>query len=634
MLDIETFDQLAGGQSFFKAIGHPLAAQKVPPLMDALKAQGPVAVYDPQGWLTPFCQIHPLTNIDVTDVYVQRFEDIGQNRLGHVTQPVTQILETSPKTLFIVSFDEELLTSHLTTFLPRDCRVFSLKDLKLPPEMLTNTRTYLDPLNFATNFAFFRDEDNLHTRLATANYWTSYSGKPARVWCHLLDTQGLPLVTWDEHLTHPGASFVLDSKEIRKRFGLDAFCGQLFLHVVGAAGHDIVKYGLDIYSDDGRVLSCTHDANAWPAQYYAGLPAPTKDEDVILWVQNSHPCPIPGGAIKINLMGREETAVTLDQEVAPFATLPVSLKHLMPGVHWPAQLEILAGKHFVRPRYEVIRAQTRRIAHANVERTNLTNDTKLKDLAPLFGKGFLLPAPILPWDRWQSEVLPTPMARSQQTLPVTLLVYGADGHEMGEYRFGCLKRSDSVALIVNDVIKNVPDIARKGYGHMELVYDFEAGYEVDGWLHALFRYESNDHQTESSFGAHIYNTALTYKTQPHSYRGAPPGLTTRLFLPTGATGTQAVCHLIYPVSTSWHPLSNTDLILHNAAGEALALEKILIPCGGSRFWTLSDIFSQKEIQKAGENAYVIIRDTTCRLFGYHGLQNTQGRLCLDHMFGF
>ena len=634
MLHIETFDQLAGGQSFFKAIGHPLAAQKVPHLMDALKAQGPVALYDPQGWLTPFCQIHPLTSVNITDVYVQRFEDIGQSRLGHITKPVTQILETPPKALFIVSFDQDLLTSHLATLLPKDCQIFSLKSLKLAPEMLTNARAYLDPLNFATNFAFFRDEDNLHTRLATANYWTSYSGKPARIWCHLLDTQGMPIVTWEESLTHPGASFVLDSKEIRKRFSLDAFCGQLFLHVVGAAGHDIVKYGLDIYSDDGQILSCTHDANAWPADYYAGLPAPTKDEDVILWVQNSHPCPIPAGAVKINLMGREETAVAITQEVAPFATLPVSIKQLMPGVHWPAQLEILAGKHFVRPRYEVIRAQIRRIAHANVERTNLTNDKKLKDLAPLFGKGFILPAPILPWDKWQSEVLPTPMARTQQTLPVALLVYGADGQEMGEYRFGCLKRSDSVALIVNDVIKNVPDEAGKGYGHMELVYDFESGHEVDGWLHALFRYESTDHQTESSFGAHIYNTALTYKTQPHSYRGAPPGLTTRLFLPTGAKGTKALCHLIYPASTSWHPLSDTDLILHNAAGEALAVEKLHIPCGGSRFWTLSDIFSQKEIQKAGENAYVIIRDTTCRLFGYHGLQNTQGRLCLDHMFGF
>ena len=29
--------------------------------------------------------------------------------------------------------------------------------MRLPAERLTNRRVYLDPLNFATNFAFFRD---------------------------------------------------------------------------------------------------------------------------------------------------------------------------------------------------------------------------------------------------------------------------------------------------------------------------------------------------------------------------------------------------------------------------------------------------------------------------------------------
>ena len=61
------------------------------------------------------------------------------------------------------------------------------------------------------------------------------------------------------------------------------------MHVVGAAGHDVVKYALDTYGDADDVLSCTHDANSWPADRYAGLPAPAGDEEVVLWVQNSHP---------------------------------------------------------------------------------------------------------------------------------------------------------------------------------------------------------------------------------------------------------------------------------------------------------------------------------------------------------
>ena len=36
----------------------------------------------------------------------------------------------------------------------------------------------------------------------------------------------------------------------------------------------------------------------------------------------------------------------------------------------------------------------------------------------------------------------------------------------------------------------------------------------------------------------------------------------------------------------------------------------------------------------GGTGYVIIRDTTCRLFGFHGLVNGDKSFCLDHMFGF
>jgi hypothetical protein len=46
------------------------------------------------------------------------------------------------------------------------------------------------------------------------------------------------------------------------------------------------------------------------------------------------------------------------------------------------------------------------------------------------------------------------------------------------------------------------------------------------------------------------------------------------------------------------------------------------------------MFDAGERQAAGRGAYVIIRDTTCRLFGYHGLLNGNGAFSLDHMFGF
>jgi hypothetical protein len=37
---------------------------------------------------------------------------------------------------------------------------------------------------------------------------------------------------------------------------------------------------------------------------------------------------------------------------------------------------------------------------------------------------------------------------------------------------------------------------------------------------------------------------------------------------------------------------------------------------------------------AGDGGYVLVRDTTCRLFGYHGLVHGDRAFSLDHMFGF
>ena len=190
----------------------------------------------------------------------------------------------------------------------------------------------------------------------------------------------------------PGG-YVLDSREVRERFGLGPFIGQLFLHAVGVAGHDVVKYALDTYAtDNGVSLSCTHDANAWPSARFAGLPAPRADERVILWVQNSHAVPIPAGTLALDRMGAD-TPVRLQQDIPPFATMALDVGELMPGLYWPAQIEFHAGRHVVRPRYEVVRGTATRIAHVNVERADLQPDPGIKDLPPEMGRGFLLPVP-------------------------------------------------------------------------------------------------------------------------------------------------------------------------------------------------------------------------------------------------
>src|SRR5665213_2146048 len=143
-----------------------------------------------------------------------------------------------------------------------------------------------------------------------------------------------------------------------------------------------------------------------------------------------------------------------------------------------------------------------------------------------------------------------------------------------------------------------------------------------------------DMRAEAGLGAHVFNTVLTYKDEPQSYAGRPPGLSTRLFLRLGLAPSDTICHLIFPASTPWHAKSQTDLILHDRAGAEIARERIGIACSGSRFFRYHEVFDEKTRARAGEQPYVVVRDQTCRLFGYHGLLRRDGAFSLDHMFGF
>jgi hypothetical protein len=275
-----------------------------------------------------------------------------------------------------------------------------------------------------------------------------------------------------------------------------------------------------------------------------------------------------------------------------------------------------------------------RIAHANVERNDLVSDPAIPTLAPLMGKGYVLPAPLFPTAQWRNWVLPTPMSTAQQDLPLAAKIYDAQGQEVAAHFFGCMPRDNCSLLDVNALLTAAGKTL--DYGHIELFYDFRDGGHADGWIHGIFRYldTASGHTAETSFGGHIYNTLLTYKNEPQSYAGSPPGLSTRLFLRLGDSSVESFCHLIYAASTPWHAHSTTSLELFNGLGQPIASRVVNIPCSGSLHWRYSQIFNQAERQAAGNGAYVIIRDQTCRLFGYHGLIRDGIAVAMDHMFGF
>jgi len=625
MLDIKTFDARQGGNVQYKAFAHPLAAEAIARL--AARMRGRLAVYDPDGVADALFALHPEMP-PPAEIYVHDTERLGIVHAGCRALALTDLPQTAADTLLVASFDAGRLRARIAPLLPRGIDLVTLDEARLPPAMLTNPARYLDRLNFATNFAFFRDAGGLSTRLVTANYWAAYGASAVRLWLRLFGADGGVLAEWEEPLPSGPGGVAIDSAVVRARFGLPEFCGQLFIHAIGVAGHDVVKYALDTYGTGGEPsLSVTHDANAWPSDRYAGLPAPRADERVLLWIQNSHAAPIPAGAITLDRMGAE-APVTLDRAVPAFASIAVDVATMLPGLAWPAQIELRAGRHLVRPRYEIVQRGRTRIAHINVERADLVPDGGIPALSNLLGRGFLLPFPVLPRSRFSTVVQPTPMAESQIDLPLRIDVFDPSGRRVAERFLGRLPRNHDLAL-------DLAELDAEG-GHAELVYDFRDGGGADGWMHALIRYQdrASGHVAETSFGAHIFNTLMTYRDEPQSYNGPPPGLTTRLFLKLGHAGARSFASLIYPASAAWAPLSSTTLILHDAAGEAIAQAPLAIACSGSAMVRPHEVFGDALIQSAGACGYVLIRDATCRLFGYHGQMNQQGGFSLDHMFGF
>ncbi len=628
MLDIETFDNLRGGNVVYKALSHPVAAAA---LRQLAAAAGRVAICDLDGIAGPLLALCP--QFDVEGVYVQDTLAVGKVRGGHAARALTELAAAPVRSVLLAAFDAGRVAARLKAVAPAGAEVLTLDAAKLPAALITNQARYLDAMNFATNFVFFRDDDHLATRLTTANYWSGYGASGVRFFHRLYDEAGVVLAEWQETGPERSGGYVVDSGAVRRRFGLPPFVGQLFIHAIGIVGHEVVKYALDTYAtDNGASLSCTHDANAWPSDRFAGLPAPRPDEQVTLWLQNSHAVPIPAGAIMLDRMGAERP-VAVEAEIPAFASRPVDVGQLLPGVHWPAQIELRAGRHVVRPRYEVTRHDRTRIAHINVERADLRPDPGIKALPAALGRGYLLPFPILPRHSYRTIVQPTPMAETEQDLPLRLDVFGEDGSKQAEKFLGLLPRGHDLALDLDDVLGGE---ALTAGGHAELVYDFRDGGEANGWLHALFRYEhrQSGHAAESSFGAHMFNTIMTYKGEPQSYNGPPPGLSTRLFLKLGFGGRQSFCVLIYPASARWLPQSSTMLELYDAAGAKLAEAELRISCCGSATVWPVRYFSAEQLRGADEGGYVLIRDMTCRLFGFHGMDDGAGGFSFDHMFGF
>ena len=76
----------------------------------------------------------------------------------------------------------------------------------------------------------------------------SYGAADVRLWLRLFVRRMARSWRPGEQILPAGpGGFSIDSRQVRERFGLAPFTGQLFIHAIGVAGHDVVKYAMDTY---------------------------------------------------------------------------------------------------------------------------------------------------------------------------------------------------------------------------------------------------------------------------------------------------------------------------------------------------------------------------------------------------
>src|SRR5690242_9408365 len=90
-LRIDTFDNVRGGNTLYKALAHPLAAAPGRALVATLARNGPVAIVDPHGAAEGFAELFGLDGVDLAGVYVQDIGRVGTTVLGRTAEPVTAL---------------------------------------------------------------------------------------------------------------------------------------------------------------------------------------------------------------------------------------------------------------------------------------------------------------------------------------------------------------------------------------------------------------------------------------------------------------------------------------------------------------------------------------------------------------
>ena len=128
---LRTFDNQTGRNVFYRAAIHPMTAPLTAGMIQSVAKADSVAVYDPAGYFTDLAAMHDLGGWKVDCVYVQRIEEVGQDRAGFAARPLTEIAESPASLIFVADFDGERLLTRLGPYRPKVERSESLDAIRL-----------------------------------------------------------------------------------------------------------------------------------------------------------------------------------------------------------------------------------------------------------------------------------------------------------------------------------------------------------------------------------------------------------------------------------------------------------------------------------------------------------------------
>src|SRR5271170_600755 len=104
-LRIETFDNVRGGNTLYKALTHPHAAQPARALLARLAREAPTAIVDPHGAAEGFAEIFGLEGVEIAGIYVQDVARIGATVLGRRAITITALVVGLARSVLVASLE-------------------------------------------------------------------------------------------------------------------------------------------------------------------------------------------------------------------------------------------------------------------------------------------------------------------------------------------------------------------------------------------------------------------------------------------------------------------------------------------------------------------------------------------------